>query len=71
MDIDDEDVKEFLGKYHSKETKEFTLWCYSQGPSHCKGSKQSRSPAKSASKPGSSRYEAHVATMAKTIQENS
>ena len=62
---DDEDVKEFLEKYRKKKTKEFTLWCYSQGPSQCKekrGSKRSRSPT---SKPGSSRYEAHVVTMTK------
>ena len=46
--FDDDDVKEFLTKFNSKKKKEFTLWCYSQGRSHCKneskrGAKRSRS----------------------------
>ena len=66
--LDDNDMKEFLEKYQSKNKKEFTLWCYSHGPSHCKegkrGSKRSRSKSPTV-KPGSSRYDAHIAKMAK------
>ena len=65
--LDDDDLKHFLGKYQSN-NKELTLWCYSQGLSHCKrGSKRSRSksPTAKSSKPGSSRYDAHIAKMAK------
>ena len=69
--LDDDDLKHFLDKYQSNNKKELTLWCYSQGPSHCKevkrGSKRSRSksPIAKSSKPGSSRYDAHIAKMAK------
>lgn len=67
--VDDNDVQEFWEKCGGK--KEATLWCHSQRPSHCKeakrGSKRprSKSPAAKSSKPGSSRYDAHIAKMAK------
>ena len=67
--FDDNDAKEFLARFKNKKKKEFTLWCYSQGPSHSKGenkkgSKRSRSRSPVA-KLGSSRYDAHVTKMAK------
>ena len=67
--VDDDDMQEFWEKYRGK--KEVTLWCYSQRPSHCKEAKRrskrsrSKSPVAKSSKPGSSRYDAHIAKMAK------
>lgn len=60
--LDDDDVKKFLMKYGSKKKKELlTLWCFSQG----KDNKTKRAQSEKSSKPGSSRYEAHNAKMAK------
>ena len=61
-------MKEFLTKFNSKKKKEFTLWCYSQGPSHCnseskRGAKHPRSKSPTF-KSVPSRYDAHISKMA-------
>ena len=68
--IDSKDMQEFIGKYGDKlKKKEITFWCYSKRPHDCneakRGKKRSRSKSPNKSKPGSSRYDSHVAKMRK------
>lgn len=68
----DDYLKDFLERCECKKTKQLTLWCYSRESSTDKRGRRvskrtrSKSPtSKASSKPGSSRYDGHVAKIAK------
>ena len=64
--FDNTNVNKFMSKFKSKKKKEFTLWYFSQSPKGNDKRRTKRARSKSPThKSGSSRYDAHVAKMAK------